>query len=373
MSSKTREPIFPVVLEGVPGPVPQGVQPCEVSHDVSTFRPLCDGRPQTFLGRVDRVRRFRWGIFEYGKHVVNDATSAEVRGSANRIGGLRDCLFAPAKGWVRVGSLGLSLSRSIGFSTWEADPLDPHGHALEDLKDVPDPIARIAVEDIVLRALALQLGQEQAEVVEEAVQFLYRAASNTYEGQAVHINLLLDMNLSGDGTQSISLRDYEQVDWHALVGSGLHTGILVNSDGQVVRVLDVQGNADERLNGYTLYSEAFRELAAWTTMGEQRIALSLSRSREIVVHQEGLLHYIHRSGRWRALALDHAVDSGWATGSSFSKSLKRAVLASAIDALGHHGACLGILARREKPLHSGRGSGSKGPLAREHSSQPLRR
>lgn len=239
---------------------------------------------------------------------------------------------APAKGWVRVGGLELSLTRSIGFSTWEADLLDPYGHALEDLRDVPDPIARIAVEDIVLRALAVQLGQEQAEVVEEAVRFLYRAATNTYEGQAVHINLLLDRDLRGDGTKSMSLRDYEQVDWHALLGSGLHTGILVNRDGQVVRVLDVQGNADESLEGYTLYSEAFRELAAWTTVGANRIVLSLSRSREIVVHQDGLLRYIHRSGRWRVLALDHAVDSGWATGSSFSKSLKRAVLASAIDA-----------------------------------------
>jgi hypothetical protein len=164
----------------------------------------------------------------------------------------------------------------------------------------------------------------------------------------VHLNLLLDLSSAHVEDRQLDLGNYEQADWHALLGSGQDTGLLIDRVGNVLRVEDVRQGPNSESNRARIYADAFRHIAAWTA-DHEGIGLSLSRSREIVVHQSGRLRYIHRSGKWRALPLDLAVDSGWSTGSSFGKALKREILASVVDAsLGHHGACLAVIPKGQK-------------------------
>ena len=261
--------------------------------------------------------------------------------------------------WISVpGGLEVSMTRSLPLSTWEAGLLEPYGDALADLDGVRDVVALNAAEDVSLRAIAAQLGGASAAAVESAIRFLFRCAVTTYEGQPVHLNVLLDLDRTTDTAVVRDLRTLEEFDWHALLGSGLETGILVDSRGGVVEVQDMRdelpsgtGSPDDN----TLRPDVFRFMGAWSAVGN-RIALSLSRSRELLIHRDWRLRYVYRAGRWRGLPLDVALRTGWSAGASISRSVKRAMLASVIDAsLGHHGASLAVVVKGHK--HDFTGSG----------------
>jgi hypothetical protein len=256
---------------------------------------------------------------------------------------------APNKMWISIpGGLEVTLKRSLRLSTWEADLLAPYGKALSDLASIPDAVARNAADDVALRAIAAQVGGPSSPVVEVAIRFLLRCASSTYEGQPINLSILFDVNEQGAVTLA-DIEAFEANDWYAMLGSGLETGIIVNSQGGVIRIHDVR--ADRLLDdpaGSALRPDVFRLVGDWS-LQDGRIALSLSRSRELLIHQRGRLRYIFRSGRWRSLPLDVAIGSGWAACAGISKDLKRAVLATAIDAsLGHHGACIAVVVRGQK-------------------------
>lgn len=253
--------------------------------------------------------------------------------------------------WISVpGGLEVTLTRSLPLSTWEAGILRPYGNALRDLHGIPDAVARNAADEVVLRAIAVQLGDMQAAIVEAAIRFLLRAAVSTYEGQPIHLNVLVDLALPPAPGVIADLAELQRHDWYALLGSGLETGVLVNGAGEVVRLVDVgsfelqAGESPDRL-----LSHAFRPIGEWTRQSGTRLALSITRGRELLVHQGGELRYVYRSGRWRGLPLDVAVRKGWSAGAGIGRPVKRAVLASLIDgSLGHHGACLGIVVRGQK-------------------------
>ena len=113
--------------------------------------------------------------------------------------------------------------------------------------------------------------------------------------------------------------------------------------GRVIELVDVGSSGGGQLNA--LRPDALRHLGEWTD-ARDAIVLSLTRTREIVIQQGGIMRYVFRSGRWKALPLQVALDSSWSAGSGVSKDLKRAVLASSIDAsLAHHGACIAVVTR----------------------------
>jgi len=249
--------------------------------------------------------------------------------------------------WVSVpgpGKLEVSLRRSLPVSVWEAAILQPYGAALADLSGVPDSIARHAADDVIVRAIAGQIGGDRVATVELVIRFLVRCAGSTYEGQPVHLNLLVDLDLATDTPAFDNLDVFQTRDWYAVLGSGVDTGVLVDSSGGVTRVVDVRGEP-ATAGIEQIHPDALRDLAAWTSTGN-RVALSLSRNREIAIQQHGALRYVFRSGRWRAFPVEVAISSSWSSGSGVGKSLKRAVLASAIDAsLGHHGACIAVVTK----------------------------
>lgn len=255
----------------------------------------------------------------------------------------------PNRMWVSIpGGLEVTLSRSLPLSPWEADLLDPYGKAIADLAASPAAVARNAADDVALRAIAAQVGGSCASAVEDSIRFLLRCSASTYEGQPINLSILFDSN-EQRAAAFPDIRAFESNDWYAMLGSGLETGIVINAQGAVVCIHDVRS---ERLEddpaSSALRPDVFRLVGDWSNR-EGRIALSLSRSRELLIHQGGRIRYIFRGGRWRSLPLDVAINSGWADGAGISKELKRAVLASAIDAsLGHHGACIAVIVRGHK-------------------------
>ena len=265
--------------------------------------------------------------------------------------------------WIAA-SQEVSFRRSLPLTTWEAAILEPYANALAELEGVPDGVARTAADDVIVRAIAGQLGGTSAGTVEESIRFLLRSAARTYEGQSVHLNLLLDLDLRVGSPALPDLRTLEEYDWHALLGSGLDSGILVDADGNVVRAIDVR-SAMTTVTTNDLAPDALRALGSWTTGGapSRRVALSVTRSREITIQQRGVLRYVFRSGRWKALPLDVAIQSSWSSGAGISKELKRAVLASAIDAsLGHHGACICVITRGHRKRFDASGAVEPGDL-----------
>lgn len=276
-------------------------------------------------------------------------TTVEDRAPSHRKAGGRS---EPGnRAWVFVPDTNheVRLSRSLPLNTFEAALLKPYAEALKDLSGdrIPNPVARAAADEVVLRAIAVQLGGDaRGQVVEEAIRFLFRCAVSTYEGQPVHLNILLDFQRVPVIAPMLNLERLQKRDWHPLLGSGLDTGILLDQNGSVVRIENVRLNEEPDAPVSRFCPDSFRYVGNWTAADGSKVALSLSRSGELLVFQEGQLRYIYRAGQWRSLPLDVALKKGWSDGSGMDVDIKREVLASVIDAsLGHHGACLAIIVK----------------------------
>lgn len=272
------------------------------------------------------------------------ASSRPPKGARRKLGGRE----APGNdAWVAIpGGTETHLTRSTPFTVWEGRIFEPYGAALKDLEGVPDVVARAAEDDVLPRAIAVQVGGAEGWVVEAAIRFLLDAASTTYEGQSISLSIALDLDEKADAWAFASLKEYGRNDWYAVLGSGAATAITVDGAGHVLRLVDMHdlvGSAPIPSN--SLYPDAFRYLGSWAAAGERRVALSLTRSRELLIQEAGFLRYIYRSGRWRSLPVDNATAIGWCDNARISPDVKKAVLASAIDAsLAHHGACIAVTA-----------------------------
>jgi hypothetical protein len=250
--------------------------------------------------------------------------------------------------WVSVSpDSEVAFGRSLPLTIWEAAILGPYGNALAELSGVPAGVARTAADDVIVRAIAGQLGGRAAQTVEESIRFLIRTAGRTYEGQARSCNLLLDLADAGHDAVIANLRALEAHEWHALLGTGVHTGLLVEAGGAVSGVIPVPPPPAASPED-DLAPVALEALGHWTTHGaaNTRIAMSLTRNREIAIQQSGVLRYVFRSGRWKALPFEVALRTGWSSGAWVRKRLKRAMLAAAIDSsFRHHGACVSVVTR----------------------------
>ena len=126
------------------------------------------------------------------------------------------------------------------------------------------------------------------------------------------MSIALDLGFSSGSGVFASLQEYAKQDWYAVLGSGAATAIKVDSEGAVVGLIDMhQLMSASVIDSNALYPDAFRYLGRWAEEGDDRVALSLTRTRELVIQAGGFVRYIYRSGRWRSLPLDNAVGMGW--------------------------------------------------------------
>lgn len=238
----------------------------------------------------------------------------------------------------------VTFERMLPLSRWEAGILEPYGRALHDLRSLPMIGAASAVQDVVLRAIAVQLGGERARILREAIRFLFLCSVSRYEGQPIHLNLLVDLEETARAAFK-SLEDFGGHEWHSLLGSGLETGIALNRRGGIVKVEELGEETATSGARNALRPDAFRRIGDWAA-GDARVALSLARTGDLLIHQGQILRYIYRSGRWRGVPVAVALRQSWCDGARIGPDLKNAVIASVMDAsIGHHGACLAIVVK----------------------------
>jgi hypothetical protein len=238
----------------------------------------------------------------------------------------------------------ISVERSLPFTTWESGILEPYGDALADLKGVEDWVLRAASDEVALRAISVQVGGANSATIEDCLRFLLERAGTTYEGQAVHLNFLVDLEAVESNTSKPLVMNFVDHEWHALLGSGLKTGMALDKTGRAIAVVDLPPSSENSLNA--LRPDIFGAIGNWTSSSSSRVALSVTRSRELLVHQDGQLKLIYRAGRWRGMPFEAVAAKRWSSGANISSPAKIGVLASVTDAcVGHHGAAIGIVSR----------------------------
>jgi len=235
--------------------------------------------------------------------------------------------------------------RSLVFSDNETRLMRAYASALHDFSRVPRGFATTASEDVLTRAIAAMCSasDDQARVLESAMQAVVRHASKTYEGVRVAVNLCLDL---ADAATGEPLSAFLEQPWAPVLGSGLTTAIQLSGDGSVLRVIDLPAAPNEEV----LAPDSFTTLATWTS-DEERIGLSVTRSGEVYLYANGELLFARRNSRWQGFPLPLIRDSGWfgATKQQLPRRVKRAALTSLLDATAaHHGACLGIVTRAKR-------------------------
>ncbi len=212
---------------------------------------------------------------------------------------------------------------------------------------MPEWVLRAAFDEVALRAISVQLGGSALaarNTVETCLRFLQERAGATYEGQAVHLNLLVDLSLQERDGSKPFVDELTRFDWHALLGSGITTGMLLDQSGRLSEIVQLPPPIGHNLNA--LRPDVFSAIGDLTILEGRRRALSLTRSGEILVFQGGQLRLIHRNGSWRGMPFEAIQGIAWDPDARISKTVKKAVLASVIDAcLGHHGAAIGIVSR----------------------------
>lgn len=248
--------------------------------------------------------------------------------------------------WVSVpGGVEVTLTRSLPLSVDEAALLEPYGNAIGDLEGLPPAVARTAADDVLLRAIAGQVGGQYSTTVEEALRFLFNCAVTTYEGQAVNLSVLIEFDAEADEPRIPNLEAYRQRDWHAVLGSGVETGVVIDKNGAVLRIEDASKDG-EWGEDEAFRPEVLQHVCDWT-IHTHRVAVTLTRNREILLFKNGRLIYIHRGGGWRGIPANVVYRTGW--GVKISRDVKRAVVASLIDSsLAHHGACVAIIGKGYK-------------------------
>jgi hypothetical protein len=252
--------------------------------------------------------------------------------------------------WISLpGSTGreIGVSRTKILTPWEKQILKPYGDALKELSAVSGWISEAARIEVAFPAMARLLGgsDAHARTIESSLRSLLDGAGSTYEGQPRNLNLLIDLK---DLTEDHSLPHLSEVSskpWYPVLGTGLNTGFLVDQYGRVHGLTELELAKPESGDNNAPRPYAFGAIGDWTT-NPNRVALSLTRSNELLVHHGGQLRAIHRSRQWHGLPFEAIAMQAWSAGSRNLPPTKEGVLASIIDAcLGHHGAAIGIVAR----------------------------
>jgi hypothetical protein len=156
----------------------------------------------------------------------------------------------------------------------------------------------------------------------------------------------MDEATVGRGTPLATFLEYS---WAPVLGSGLTSALLVSLEGSVLSLLDLEQPPEMHT---VLAPENFTSIAHWTTP-RGRTGLSITRSGEVYLFSRGQLLFARRNSRWQGFPLQLLLQRGWfavGTKKKLDRPLKRAVLASLLDAsAAHHGACVGIIARDAEP------------------------
>jgi hypothetical protein len=207
----------------------------------------------------------------------------------------------------------------IRFAKAIASVLGARYQAIFDPKLIAErgELFRGAIEDRYVGAFledgryALGVADSRADQIALAIEVLRVAALSSYENRSISSGvLLLDSDSDpcrADAVPRLHPRKYGQeltaVKAFYRLSDGVHTVFLVNRQGQLLDIVDIDRWASEASGGTDLTvpcAEAFRSHAR-ATIASRHVCVVLSPSHEIKVFSEGMQTFTFRHANWHLL------------------------------------------------------------------------
>lgn len=229
----------------------------------------------------------------------------------------------------------LELLRSQRFATEEKRLVEIFG---QELAGVLDQSEASYFDDLMSflprRVISTFLpGTRGRSTLERAIHLFETMASQSYEGRPVVASLGISGSILGPGP--VLLDELWREDFARALSNGFDSMYLCSSNA---RVFNIASLPTPRVVGYA--PNRLGPIADWCN-NEQRVAVVLNRSGEVLVFKDRRLQFAKRRGSWRYYAHETVV-SRLRVG---TKSLRRAVYESCIDvSFGRAGGCLAVLA-----------------------------
>lgn len=168
--------------------------------------------------------------------------------------------------------------------------------------------------------------------LEEVIRQFEALSSQTYEGHPV----VAALGITGSvGHGSIRLEELWREDFSRVVSNGFDSMYLCGSDGRVFNVVYLRDPPSVQFAPHRLGA-----IAEWCR--DQRVAIVLNRSGELLIFKDKKLQFAKRRGAWRYYAHDSVVKR-LGVGNA---SLRRAVYESCLDvSFARSGGCIGVLSQ----------------------------
>jgi hypothetical protein len=170
-----------------------------------------------------------------------------------------------------------------------------------------------------------------------AIDQLAHWGSRLYEGAPISAAIGLRNTRSADGL--VSLEEFSAEDFGAVLSNGHDTIIEFNYDQKFLRHQTPAAAAAADIPSFCPFRQGV--IAGWTTVHEDRIALTLNRLGEILAFRDQRLVFARRSGTWHFLTHEPVIKQ---MNVPRDPDLRRAIYETCLDAsFARTGACVGVV------------------------------
>lgn len=190
-------------------------------------------------------------------------------------------------------------------------------------------VLRMLQRKVLARAIA---GDDMHDSILSAIDRLEARAYRPYEGEPVKAAFGFDPKATG---KELTLEEFCSLEFNAVLSNDVDTMVLLDSKGRLVRHECL--SMPEAPPSFAPRSQA--ALAAWAV--DERVALALTETGEILVFKNSQLLFAKRSGCWHFLTHRPLVTRMPAPN---SVAVRRAIYESCLDAsFARGGACIGVV------------------------------
>jgi hypothetical protein len=227
----------------------------------------------------------------------------------------------------------IQLVRSQAFTSEEKQLVSLFVEEVAEIPDKADPVRLLDLMSAVPRRVIGRFLPGNAAgrgTLEQAIRDFESLSSQTYEGHAV----VAALGITGSVAHGpIKLGELWREDFSRVISNGFDSMYLCGSDGRVFNVLYLPNPPSVHFAPHRLGS-----IAEWCR--NQRVAVVLNRSGEVLVFKDRKLQFAKRRGAWRYYAHDSVV-MRLGVGNT---SLRRAVYESCLDvSFARTGGCVAVM------------------------------
>lgn len=207
--------------------------------------------------------------------------------------------------------------------------------------DYSEEISDGIVEEAISRFVSLS----SAFIIRYIIRPYSAWSSQTYEGNRIShsIGILGPSKSKKDRTES-NIFAFNQEDFLKIIGSSHDSILAVDRNGNILAVENLNMQNDDDVARQMQAPISMAHLARWTHGG--KIALTVTRSGEILLFKDRTLCFAKRRGSWRYFPHDLITKKMFRSGEhdETSMKLRKAMYLTALDtAFNRSGACLGLI------------------------------